>query len=687
MASELLKLGTSALLGNQSHLQTVSNNIANMDTPGYSRQRTEFQSYVEWGLGRAQTVRLFDKFAIDQLRRDSASLGYAEKYRDNATIMDNLFADDQSSIAKGLDDVFARINEAAEEPSAITPRQLFISDSEAMVARMQGMSERVLEQEDVVNEEIELTISETNSLLNSLYELNDKIVQASAGDGNEPTPNLIDERNEVIRQLSEKVGVNAVEKENNAIEIHAPNGQPLVIDGAVFNMRAVQGDPDPSRYAVEVYSVNNEFNDSNVTTLSDSGLDGELGALFDYRREVLDETINSLGQMAIAFADAMNEQNAKGVDLEGNLGGDVFNIPSTKALGYQDNSSANHDIEVNIEAGYGDQVTNFDYHIEFTSATQYTIQPMQDGELVGTVTGPIDYTIDNDGDGLNGNAEGLPDGLILDLTPDTAFAAGDQFLVRPTRLAGLEIEMNLNRPEQLALAGPITVSNPIENLGNGRIVIEDVTNTGTTNANDSGFDATPGLDSTAPAQIIYNNTGTNGYDVYDSSGTLIGTVTSGDNIMQQLRDNGVYPTPTYADDYPGYEVSVEGSPQTGDEFDIAFNSDGLNDNFNGLKLAELQSEDTMRRNVLTTGSNSLTFAEAYSNLIGGIGDTANRANIDYESASILHAQSEQRVADESGVNLDEEAADLVRYEQAYNASARIITVAQTTFDAILAAVR
>jgi flagellar hook-associated protein 1 FlgK len=690
--SELLKLGSTALLGNQSQLQSISSNIANLNTPGYTRQRTEFTDLEKWGIGRPETVRLFDKFAIDQHRRDSANMGYAEKYRDNASTMDYLFSNDETSVAKGLDDVFSRLNEANDEPSALTPRQLVISDSEALVARMQATSERILEQEDVLNEELELTISEANSMLNSFFHINSEVVSSSAGEHNKAAPQLVDERNELVRKLAETLGVTTIDKDNNGLELIAPNGQGLAIDGNVFNLRALPGDPDPKRLEIEIFSVRNP---NHTLPFSEDNANGKLGGLLDYRREVLDETINSLGQMAIAFADSMNEQNHKGVDLEGKLGGDMFSIPSTKALGYQDNSSEQHNIEVRIEAGLGGQVSNFEYEIEFTTPTEYTIQTLQHGENLGSNFGP--FTIPGATTDFQGQAAGLPDGLEMRFEPDAAFTAGDRFLVRPTRLAGLEIEMNFNRPKQLALAAPISLENPKSNLGNGELKLEDITNTDTDNTllNQSGFtndvngDGTLGdfgLDDDAPAKVIFTLAGE--YDVQDSLGNSIAVLPSGNNIMEQIRNMAPSPWPaaTHGTDYPGYEISVEGTAKAGDEFNITYNDDAFNDNFNGLKLADLQSDNTMRRNILA-GGDTLTFAESYSNLIGYVGDTANRANIDFTSAESLLEQSKIRVDDVSGVNLDQEAANLVKFEQAYNASARIITIAQQTFDTILQAVR
>lgn len=680
--SSLLQIGSSSLLGNQNQLATTSNNIANLNTPGYSRQRTEYSSYVEWGVGRPQVTRLFDQFAIDQFRRDTSEHSRLKALSDNTAVLDTLFSDDSTSIAKGLDSVFSRLHEASDNPTSLTPRQLVISDSQALVDRMQSLSDRVLEQEGVINDELKLQLNETNSLIKSLHDINKSVVTSKKTEVNgQASPELLDERDEIVKKLAEKLNLQPLEDKSGAILLNTQNGQPLVTNGHYFQFKAVKGDPDPTRTKIDISASNGSANRSFNT----NDLGGEIGGLIEYRKTVLDESVNSLGQLAISYADAMNEQNKKGVTLDGNLGEDVFNIPTTKALGFDDNSSSNHFIEVGIEDGKGGSVTNFDYELTFSSATEYSVQAYQGGEAVGNASGP--FTIPANPTDTQASAQGLPDGLELSFSADGAFAQGDKFLVRPTRLAGVQIDLNINRPEQLALAAPVTVENPIANLGSGNAKLTSVSSTDSSNTplNMSAFDGAGNLDADAPAKVVYTLAGE--YEVQDSAGAVIGTVTDGDNIMQQLRDAGTWPAGSHGENYPGYDISVSGKSEPGDEFNVAYNSDSLDDNFNAQQLTDLQSSDTMRRNVSGSEQNTLTFNQAYSNLIGFVGDTANRANVDLAASESLLSQSEARVQNVAGVNLDEEAADLIKFEQAYNASARIITVAQTIFDSLLSAVR
>jgi flagellar hook-associated protein 1 FlgK len=140
------------------------------------------------------------------------------------------------------------------------------------------------------------------------------------------------------------------------------------------------------------------------------------------------------------------------------------------------------------------------------------------------------------------------------------------------------------------------------------------------------------------------------------------------------------------DDYPGYDFSLEGIPKAGDSFDISFNTNGIADNRNAVELASLQQEDTVRQSIGSNG-NKATFNEAYSNIVGSIGALTASGQIELAASKVLKTQSSDWFESTSGVSLDEEAANLIQFQQTYAAAARILTTAQTLFDTILAAAR
>lgn len=670
--TDLLKIGSSALLGNQSLLATTSNNIANVNTPGYTRQRTEFSNYVEWGVGRSEVVQMYNSYAVDQLRRDTSVNSKNETLVNNTSNLESLFSDESLSYASDLTNVFEHLNEANDNPQNLVPRDLFISDSEALFNNLENLSDRLLQQQAHINQEVKGQASETNSLIASIYDLNGKVVSdKKASPNGQASPELLDERNELIRQLTEKMNISTLEDSAGAIHINTSSGQSLVNNGTYYQLETRTGDPDPAQLEFDLVQADNP---KAVSELRTEGLSGEIGGLLEYRADVLNPAINSLGKMAITFADAMNEQNKKGLTAEGEFGQDLFSLPVTNALGYQDNSSANHLVQAQVLSGQASQMTSYDYQIEFTSATEYTVQAYNGSDAVGSASGP--YTF-----GQNPTDFQNPvDGIAFSFQADGSFAEGDTFMVRPTRLQGESVETLITRPEELALAAPLAVSQSSSNLGSGGIQLDEVIST---NATFSAFSET-GLDADAPAEIRYTENDT--YQVLDGSGNILGEATSGDEIMRQLQDNGSFPVATLGASYPGYEVSISGTPEPGDSFTIEMNTDAVNDNANGLLLADLQQANTVRADSSSQATPNQTFSESYAQLVGSIGNEAQQANIAYASSSALLQQSELRVEEVSGVNLDEEAADLVRYEQAYNASARIISVSQTLFDSLLAAV-
>jgi flagellar hook-associated protein 1 FlgK len=264
----------------------------------------------------------------------------------------------------------------------------------------------------------------------------------------------------------------------------------------------------------------------------------------------------------------------------------------------------------------------------------------------------------------------------------------------------------MTRPEDLALASPIRADASINNLGDAQIIGTTVSNTFIDNTfagtaasafNNAGGIHGPGNSPTgvagvgAPAQIVF--TASDEYQVLDSAGSVI-TVVSGAtdlrNLLAQAESVGAGPAWPAAfsalDDYPGFDLSLQGVPKAGDSFTIGYNTDGLNDNRNGLKLGDLQNQNIMQVNNSGSGE-PVSFHEAYANIVSDIGQKSSSADISLQAAAALKSQSTDWFQSVSGVSLDEEAANLVKYQQSYSAAARLLGTAQTLFDTILSAVR
>ena len=184
----------------------------------------------------------------------------------------------------------------------------------------------------------------------------------------------------------------------------------------------------------------------------------------------------------------------------------------------------------------------------------------------------------------------------------------------------------------------------------------------------------------APQRVTVNNSGD--FDIFDANGTLLAT-SSGTLLGLDLLANSVPPL----NPQTGYEINISGNPNPGESFSLRYNSNSAGDNSNGLKLAGLESENTLRQNKVTSGGNQMTISEGISALIAGIGNKTRAARVDQSASESKLTQSQNWVESVSGVNLDEEAANMVRYEQAYNASARVVSISKEIFDTILNAAR
>jgi flagellar hook-associated protein 1 FlgK len=294
-------------------------------------------------------------------------------------------------------------------------------------------------------------------------------------------------------------------------------------------------------------------------------------------------------------------------------------------------------------------------------------------------------------------------GIELEFASGASYTAGDQFLLQPTKNIADRIKVVMKRPEDLALASPIRVDANLNNLGDAKLLSSSVTNilvdNTFSNIGASGFDGSggvhgPGSSPTgaaglgAPAQILF--TANNEYEVKDSAGNTITTVsgvTNLNNLLSQAQGTAGWPGSFSAlNDYPGFDLSLQGEPKAGDSFTIGYNTDGLNDNRNGLVIANMQNQDRMQMNNSGTGQ-AISFHEAYGNVVSDIGQKASSADISLQAADALKSQSKNWFESVSGVSLDEEAANLVKFQQSYSAAARLLATAQDLFNTILGITR
>ncbi|WP_421187741.1 FlgK family flagellar hook-associated protein [Aeromonas sanarellii] len=662
MASDLLGIGTSGVLAQQRLLQTTSNNIVNVNSQGYVRERTlVYTNSIGLGTGDMVSERVINAYAQAEMRRDTSIYQASSTRYDQLFQLDSLLGDSSNSVGTTISSYFKAFHTANESPAEIGGRKTTLSELNGMVDRFHTLSAQLDKQSDTINATIGDETDRVNSLLNSINDLNQAIIRTQGSP--EESLMLFDQRDEAIRQLSEKMEIRTVTQPNGSMLVNMSTGHSLVLDGGVAQFKVVAGSPD-SRDATLQLTLG-----ANKATINDKDMGGTIGGLFTARRD-LEPAKRELGQLAVALGDAMNQQNRLGMDLDNELGGDLFTLEGSQGLPYAGNQGSGA-ASVNFVPGKGSEVTTFDYEVQFNSATGYEVFSIDaSGQRTSVATGttpPAKFEVA--GHGIEIELSGAP-------------VAGDKIVLQPTKHAAAGLEAAITRPEDIALASPIKADKNAQNLGSGEITISSLYNTGT----GSGF-GTNTLDPSAPQVIKIDGSGN--YEVYDKNNNLLGVApasTKGQNLMSALEmPLGTPIVPALA---PGYDFSITGKVEANDSFTLSYNKDGFADNANGLALAELQNKELVRKNNnAATSNDKMTFNDAYSGLVSGIGNKTSQAKTLLEANEAKLTQSTGIYESVSGVNLEEEAANLIRFQQSYAASAQIVNTAKTIFDTLLSSVR
>lgn len=662
MASDLLGIGTSGVLAQQRLLQTTSNNIVNVNSQGYVRERTLiYTNSIGLGTGDMVSERVINAYAQAEVRRDTSAYHAAGSRYDQLFQLDSLLGDASNSVGTTITSYFKAFHTANESPAEVGGRKTTLSELSGMVDRFHTLSAQLDKQSNTINSTIGDETDRVNSLLNSINDLNQAIVRTQGS----PEENLMlfDQRDEAIRQLSEKMEVRTVTQPNGSMLVNMSTGHSLVLDGGVAQFKVVPGSPDSRDARLQLTLGANQAN------INDKDLGGAIGGLFTARND-LEPAKRELGQLAVAMADAMNQQNRLGMDLDNELGGDLFSLKGSQGLPYAGNQG-NGAASVNFVPGKGSEVTTFDYEVQFNSATGYEVFSIDgSGQRTSVATGttpPAKFEVA--GHGIEIDLSGTPVG-------------GDKIVLQPTKHAAAGMEQAATRPEDIALASPIKADKNSQNLGSGEIKVNSVYNTGT----GSGF-GTNALDPNAPQVIKIDGSGN--YEVYDKNNNLLGVApasSKGQNLMSALEmplGTPIVPALT-----PGYDFSITGKVEANDSFTLSYNKDGFADNGNGLALAELQNKELVRKNNnAATSNDKMTFNDAYSALVTGVGNKASQAKTLLQANEAKLTQSTAIFESVSGVNLEEEAANLIRFQQSYAASAQIVNTAKTIFDTLLSSVR
>ena len=642
--ADITGIGTSALLAFQRSLSTVSHNIANASTEGYSRQRVDLTTQTPqftgvgfFGSGvRVDSItRVYDQFVVDRLQTNTSNYSQSEHFLGLVSQVDNLLADENAGLSPAIQNFFNSLQNSVDDPSSSPARQVFLSDANALVQRFQSIDNRLRQiASDAENDIVNLT-NEINGIGRALVRINETIAEGGSAGGGQPN-DLLDERDNLLRELSALTSVRTVDQSDGSVNVFIGNGQGLVVGSAVNELQAVRSQFDPERFDI-VISQGGSFVD---VTQQLTG--GRLSAVVDFRTNIVEPGLNSLGRIATGIGTTFNAQHQLGVDLNGNNGLALFNVNPIDAAVSNNNTGTG-----TISAALTDvaSLTNSNYQVSFDGAN-YRVNRLSDN--VNVFTGNLAT--------LNATPiEGFQ------LTVTAGAVAGDSFLIQPTRNSARNIDVLITDPALVAHASPIRSTTALTNTGSLDFELGAVSSATTFPL---AADITLAFDPNALG------VGVPGFVVTGGPGGTLAYNPATESAGKQF---------TLTTPFDGISFSVSGTPANGDSVTIANNTNGVGDNRNGLLLGQLQNSSTL------LGNN--TFQSSFGELVADVGVRARQGQISEETQLVLLQQAEAEREATSGVNLDEEAARLIELQQAYQAAARVITVANSLFDEVLAAVR
>jgi len=684
--ADLLNIGLSGLSASKTQLSITGHNITNVNTPGFSRQNAsqattspQFSGagYIGSGTTLVDVRRTYSEFLTNQVRSSTALNSDVAAYKGQIDQLDSLLAGSTTGITPSLQSFFSALQTAAEDPANIPARQLVLAESEGLARRFNTVYDRLSEQNSFTNKQMSAVTDQVNRLAGSIGSLNEAIAVAAAN-GKQPN-DLLDARDEAVRQLSSYIGVTVVPQDDSSFNIFIGSGQPLVVGSSVARLEVVPGQGDPNRHEVQFISGGSRQGITSQIT------GGELGGLIRYREEVLDSTMNSLGRLALAVSDQINSQLGQGLDLKGQVGSALFgdfNDPALAKLRVNAFSGNSSSAQPALNITDTSQLTTSDYLMEY-DGTSYKVRRLSDNQPM-TVTAAADGTLSITD--KNGRDQGFQ---IVPGTPSPA--AGDKFTLQPTRRGATDISAILDQADQLAFASPVRAESDLQNAGTGAISQPDMVSAPSpidlaelNAAFGNGLEMTATVNADGSYTLTDAGSLPAGWSYVDEKGnplaTTAPTLQSGNSNSVRLAYTGASGE-TYQ-----FDFSVSGRPQTGDSFSLTFNQSGVSDNRNALKLADLQSKQTVGVDGSVAGS-GFSFTDGYGELVERVGTLTAQARMDNEATGAILKQATDNRDSLSAVNLDEEAANLIKFEQYYNASAQIIQVARSLFDTLISSFR
>jgi flagellar hook-associated protein 1 FlgK len=646
--SALMSLGVRAMFASYSALQTTGHNIANANVDGYSRQQVDLATapgqftgagFFGKGVDVASVTRSYNQFLTKQADATQSTSSMDQARLQRLQQLETVFPTGQQGIGYQTTQFLNSWSDLASNPQDASARQVVLSQAGQLAAQFQNAGTQLDQLQAGVNQDLQTSVAQINQIAASIANVNQQIA-AVKGLGQPPNA-LLDQRDELISQLSGYVQVTTVPADDGTLGVFIGGGQQLVLGNQVQQLQVTSDPSDPSRSAVGLVSG------GQVRPLDSSSIGGgSVAGILNFQNQDLVDARNQLGQLAAAIAGAVNQQQSLGLNLGSppTAGSALFNVGAPQALSASTNqkdASGNYISSVTLTTVDASQLQASDYTLQLdASGTSYTLTRQSDG-LTRTI---------NSGD--------VVDGMRIDVGPPTP-DPNDRFLLQPVARAANGMSRALDDPKGIAAASPVTASTAVTNTGTATVGSLAVTSSS--------------IDPTLTASISFTSaTGDYDWSLTDASGTVVSSGSATWTAGQPISLNG-------------FALNLNGVPANGDSFTVSQTQYPASNNGNALAMFNLANTPFVGR-TLDGGGNpvgGMNPTDAYASAMSDVGVRVQSAQSIANISSSMASQAEQARAGESGVNLDEEAAKLIQYQQSYQAAAKVLQVAQSVFDTLL----
>lgn len=634
----LLNIAYTGLNAFQYALDVTANNISNSTTKGYSRQNILLspsmgqvygRSYVGTGVTINSIYRNSDQFANSQVRSALGTKTQYETFFDCAGPIDQMISQPGTSISSGLQLFFDAFNQLNNAPDSTASRGVALSQSQTLVEQFTFMQTNLDRFQEESTAKITAVANKINELGANLVAFNAQVMGAPN------SPELLDQRDQLLNELAQYSELTIMFQDNGTVDVGLASGEMLVV-GSNQRMMSVQFDPQKTMGTRVLLGSG-----AGQLDISSQLQTGMLGGLMDYERDTISKTSQTIGLMSIGLSLTFNAQNKLGMDLNNQLGQNIFTDYNSQAqqLKRSTPSAGNAGSGVlSVNLSNLSQLKLSDYQLIVTDAASNEVRLIRDSDGTSTTLN------------WSSNPPAPPagqvtiDGMTITVDDIANLSNNDSFVLMPTRDAARDFTMLTNDPNSFALASAVRTTASMSNTGSGQCALGTVLNT-------SGVSDQYTIEFISPTQF-------NVYDVTTST-MVAGPLPFTPNTNNEIQ----IPDSTN----PSYSIILSGMPNTGDQFTAEYNQGGFGDNRNGLLLAGIQNQ-----NLFANGSSTLF--GSYSDLLSSVGSQTHQAKSRAEAFSILYSSAVNFQESKSGVNLDEEAENLLRFTQAYQAAGKLVEV-------------